>query len=118
MTVVLVLVFLLVPILVWRYFRARRIALTVIALWLGPVLFLIGFDLAMSGCANVPYTSVAGYLDCPTRTHELAYAVFGPPAGIMVVLLLSHGLLSLALFLSPLIIGLALELILRRRTRR
>ncbi|MDP5334361.1 MAG: hypothetical protein NWQ32_06390 [Paracoccaceae bacterium] len=117
MTLVLFALFLAVPLLVWRYFRARRVAITVIALWLGPVLFLLGFDLAMSGCANVPYTAVAGYLDCPTRTHELAYAVFGPPAGIMVVLLLSHGLLSLALFLSPLIIGLALELILRRTRR-
>jgi hypothetical protein len=116
-TLVLFALFLAVPLLVWRYFRARRVAITVIALWLGPVLFLLGFDLAMSGCANVPYTAVAGYLDCPTRTHELAYAVFGPPAGIMVVLLLSHGLLSLALFLSPLIIGLALELILRRTRR-
>ena len=117
MTLVLFALFLAVPLLVWRYFRARRVAITVIALWLGPVLFLLGFDIAMSGCANVPYTAVAGYLDCPTRTHELAYAVFGPPAGIMVVLLLSHGLLSLALFLSPLIIGLALELILRRTRR-
>lgn len=117
MTILLVLVFLLVPFLVWRYFRARRIALTVIALWLGPVLFLIGFDLAMSGCANVPYTSVAGYLDCPTRAHKLAYAVFGLPASLLVVLLLSHGLASLALFLTPLIIGLALELILRRTRR-
>lgn len=117
MTLVLFALFLAVPLLVWRYFRARRVAITVIALWLGPVLFLLGFDIAMSGCANVPYTSVAGYLDCPTRTHELAYAAFGPLAGIMVVLLLSHGLLSLALFLSPLIIGLALELILRRTRR-
>lgn len=115
MTVVLILVFLLVPFLVWRYFRARRVAIAVITLWLGPVLFLIGFDLAMSGCANVPYTSVAGYLDCPTRAHELAYAVFGLPAGLMVVLMLSHGLASLALFLTPLILGIGLELILRRR---
>ena len=117
MTLVLVALFVAVPVLVWRYFRARRVAITVIALWLGPVLFLIGFDLAMSGCANVPYTSVAGYLDCPTRAHETAYAVFGPPAGIMVVLLISHGMASLALFLTPLIAGLALELILRRPRR-
>ena len=117
MTLVLVALFVAVPVLVWRYFRARRVAITVIALWLGPVLFLIGFDLAMSGCANVPYTSVAGYLDCPTRAHEMAYAVFGPPAGIMVVLLISHGMASLALFLTPLIAGLALELILRRPRR-
>jgi hypothetical protein len=108
------LVFLAVPLLVWRHFRARRVAIAVIALWLGPPLYLLGFDLAMSGCANLPYTSVAGYLDCPTGTHELAYAVFGPPAALMVVALLSHGLLSLALFLTPLILGLALELFLRR----
>lgn len=115
MTLVLLALFLVVPLLVWRYFRARRVAITVIALWLGPVLFLLGFDLAMSGCANVPYTSVAGYLDCPTRTHEVAYAVFGPPASVLMVGLMSHGLASLALFLSPLVAGVALELILRRK---
>ena len=115
MTIVLVSVFLVVPLLVWRFFRVRRVALTVIALWLGPVLFLIGFDLAMSGCANVPYTAVAGYLDCPTRAHELAYAVFGLPASLMVVFMLSHGTAALALFLAPLILGLALDLYLRRR---
>ena len=114
-TIILLMVFITVPILVWRYFRVRRLAFAVITLWLGPVLFLLGFDLAMSGCANLPYTSVAGYLDCPTKMHELAYAVFGPPASIMVVLLLSHGLLSLALFMTPLILGIVLELILRRR---
>jgi len=117
-TLVLALLFCAVPFLVWRHFRARRVAIAVIALWLGPVLFLLGFDLAMSGCANLPYTSVAGYLDCPTRAHELAYAAFGPLAGLMVVALLSHGLTSLALFLMPLIAGLALELILRRRSGR
>jgi hypothetical protein len=117
MTLVLVTLFLLVPLLVWRFFHARTVAIIVIALWLVPPAFLLGFDLAMSGCANLPYTAVAGYLDCPTQRHELAYAVFGPLASLMVVALLSYGLASLALFLTPLILGLALDLILRRTRR-
>ena len=43
--------------------------------------------------------------------------VFGPLASVLVVLLLSHGLTSLALFLLPLVAGLALELVLRRTGR-
>ena len=115
MTVVIIALFLTVPLLVWRYFRARRVAIAVIALWLGPPLFLLTFDLAMSGCANLPYTAVAGYLDCPTGAHETAYAIFGPAAGFLMVLLLSHDATSLAFFLLPLVAGLALELILRRK---
>ncbi|MEH6750333.1 MAG: hypothetical protein V7698_08635 [Paracoccaceae bacterium] len=115
MTLGLVAIFLAVPLLVWRHFRARRVAIIVIALWLGPPLFLLGFDLAMSGCANLPYTALAGYLDCPTQAHDMAYAIFGPLASVMVVGMLSHGLSSLALFLSPLVAGVALELILRRK---
>lgn len=117
MTLVLVMAFVTVPVLVWRYFRARRVAIAVIVLWLVPPLFLLGFDLAMSACANLPYTSVAGYLDCPTNAHELAYAVFGPLASVLVVILLSQGGASLALFLLPLFTGLGLELILRRAGR-
>ena len=117
MTLIFLMVFVTVPVLVWRYFRARRVAIIIIALWLGPVLFLLGFDLGMAGCANLPYTSVGGYLNCPTRAHEAIYAVFGPLASVLVVLLLSPGLTSLALFLLPLVAGLALELVLRRTGR-
>lgn len=117
MTVVIMALFLIVPLLVWRFFRARALAILVIALWLAPPAFLLGFDLAMSGCANLPYTAVAGYLDCPTAGHARAYALFGPLASLMVVALLSHGLASLALFLTPLAAGLMIEVILRRKRR-
>ena len=115
MTLLFLALFLVVPFLVWRWFRARRIAWAVILLWLGPVLYVLGFDIAMSGCANLPYTALGGYLDCPTKTHELAYAVFGPLASLLVVGVFSHGMASLGLYLLPLVAGIMLELIGRRR---
>lgn len=107
--------FLLIPFLVWRFFRARRLAWIVIFLWLGPVLYMVGFDLAMSDCANVPYTALGGYLDCPTKTHELAYAVFGPLASLLFIGVFSHGLASIGLYLMPLAAGIVADAYLRRR---